>query len=92
MKINQKKILDWLGKQIAALYERIKNEPVLVRSFLTILIGLGIINLTDAQLNTIDQVVLALVVLGGGYSSRRVVKPLPPSQRKPLVRRRKRKK
>lgn len=92
MKINLNKVLDLLIKQIKVIVERIKNEPVLVRSFLTILIGLGIVEISDKNLNTIDQVVLALVILAGGFSARRQVKPLPPSQRPKSLIRRKRKK
>lgn len=92
MKINLSKVLELISKHIKLIIERIKKEPVLVRSFLTILIGLGLVEISDKNLNTIDQVVLAVVILAGGFSARRQVKPLPPSQRPKSVIRRKRKK
>lgn len=76
MKINTQKILSFLGAKLSALIERIKKEPVLVRSFLTILIAGGFIEISSTKLDQIDAIVLAAVIILGGVATRRNVKPL----------------
>lgn len=75
MKINLNRVLEFLVKQGGALIDRIKAEPVLVRTFLTILISAGVLEITDARLDQIDSIVLVIVVLLGGVSARRKVTP-----------------
>lgn len=61
---------------VLLLIERLKQEPVLVRTILSLLIGLGIINLTEANVNQIEQIALVILVLLGSNSARKRVKPL----------------
>jgi hypothetical protein len=76
MKINFNKIITAVKTHLFSLIERIKKEPVLVRTFLTILIAGGFIEISSAKLDQIDAIVLAVVILLGGAATRRNVKPL----------------
>lgn len=85
MKINLNKIITAVKTHLFSLIERIKKEPVLVRTFLTILIAGGFIEISSAKLDQIDAIVLAVVILLGGAATRRNVKPL--SQEEKIQRR-----
>lgn len=76
MKKNLKNIIKYIGEKLSSLIERIKQEPVLVRTFLTLLIAGGFIEISSAKLDQIDAIVLAVVILLGGAATRRNVKPL----------------
>ena len=56
--------------------DRLKEEPVLVRTTLALLVGIGIIELTPDKVNQIEQIVLIVLVLLGSASARNRVKPL----------------
>lgn len=56
--------------------ERLKEEPVLVRTTLALLVGLGVIELSADKINQIEQIVLIVLVLLGSASARNRVKPL----------------
>lgn len=82
MKININKIVQFLGAKLSALLERVKREPVLVRSVLTVLIAGGFIEISSAKLDQIDAIVLVIVILLGGVATRRNVKPLTAAEKK----------
>jgi hypothetical protein len=76
MKTQLKNILNQIKNTALALFRRVKREPVLVRSFLTLLVAGGFFEISDARLSQIDAIVLAVVILLGGVATRRNVRPL----------------
>lgn len=62
--------------QFLLILERLKREPVLVRTVLALAVSLGFINLSDADIDQIDQIVLIVLVLCGSVAARSQVKPL----------------
>jgi hypothetical protein len=67
------------------LWQRIHNEPVLVRTFLALLVSAGILELTDAQLDQVNAAVMAIVFIVSALSARKQVSPLPKEERPPVV-------
>jgi hypothetical protein len=90
MKVDINKIIYLIWKYLFAFIERVKHEPVLVRTVLTLLIAGGIVEISDAKLDQIDSIVLVIVILLGGVATRRNVKPL--SQEEKTERRQNRRK
>lgn len=76
MKININNLITLIWQHIFSFIKRVKQEPVLVRTLLTLLIAGGIIEISDAQLDQIESIVLVIVILLGGVATRRNVKPL----------------
>jgi hypothetical protein len=66
------------------LWQRIHKEPVLVRTFLALLVSAGILELSDAQLDQANAAVMALVFLVSALSARKQVEPLPEEDRPPI--------
>lgn len=81
MKINWKKVGEAIKSAAQRAWARVQSEPVLVRTALTTLVGAGVLELTDVQLDRIDAIVLVVVLLGGAASARGAVTPLDPSER-----------
>lgn len=75
---------------IKKLWAKIQDEPVLVRTLLALLVSGGIIELTDGQLDQVNSIVLAVVMIAGAVSARGAVKPLPKEERQRLLPRRNR--
>ena len=75
-----KKVVEALGR----LWQRIHKEPVLVRTFLALLVSAGILELTDAQLDQVNAAVMALVFIVSALSARKQVEPLPEEDRPPV--------
>lgn len=67
------------------LWTRIHREPVLVRTFLALLVSAGIVELTDAQLDQVNAAVMALVFIVSALSARKQVEPLPEEDRPPVL-------
>jgi hypothetical protein len=81
-----------LVKTVATrIWTKIQAEPVIVRTVLGLLVSAGVLELTDADLNRVDSIVLVIVLLVSAASARGAVTPLPPEERKHLVRRNRRK-
>jgi hypothetical protein len=72
-------------------WAKIQAEPVLVRTVLALLVSGGVLELTDSQLDRIDALVVAFVLVASAASARGAVTPLPPEERKRLLRRNRRK-
>jgi hypothetical protein len=66
------------------LWNRIHSEPVLVRTFLALLVSAGVLELTDAQLDQVNAAVMALVFVVSALSARKQVSPLPEEERPPV--------
>lgn len=66
------------------LWTRIHREPVLVRTFLALLVSAGILELTDAQLDQVNAAVMAFIFLVSALSARKQVSPLPDEERPPV--------
>jgi uncharacterized membrane protein len=64
----------------SAIFTRLKEEPVLVRSILALAVSLGFVNLTDVQIDYINQIVIVVLVLSGSVAARKIVTPLTPEQ------------
>ena len=56
--------------------DRLKREPVLVRTTIGLLIAFGILNISEAQVDKIEQIAMVVLVLLGSASARKRVKPL----------------
>lgn len=74
------KVVEALGR----LWHRIHKEPVLVRTFLALLVSAGVLELTDAQLDQVNAAVMALVFIVSALSARKQVSPLPEEERPPV--------
>lgn len=70
-----KKIGREIIEKISALIERLKQEPVLVRTFLVLLASAGLIEISDTQIDKAEAIALAGLLLLGGASTRRKVTP-----------------
>ncbi len=81
-------IVEEIAKRLIALIDRLKKEPVMVRTFLVLLASAGIIEVSDTQLDKIEAIALAGLLLLGSTSIRRNVTPVAPEDRKPLLGRR----
>jgi hypothetical protein len=81
-------IVEEIAKRLIALIDRLKNEPVMVRTFLVLLASAGVIEVSDTQIDRIEAITLAGLLLLGSTSIRRNVTPVAPEDRKPLLRRR----
>lgn len=66
------------------LWQRIHDEPVLVRTFLALLVSAGILELTDAQLDQVNAAVMAVIFIVSALSARKQVSPLPEEERPPV--------
>lgn len=55
---------------------RLKEEPVLVRTTIGLLIAIGILNISEAQVDMVEQIAMAVLVLLGSAAARKRVKPL----------------
>lgn len=66
-------------------WDRIHREPVLVRTFLALLVSAGVLELTDAQLDQVNAGVMALVFIVSALSARKQVSPLPEEDRPPVM-------
>ena len=75
---------------LKTIWAKIQDEPVLVRTVLALLVSGGIIELTDGQLDQVNSIVLAIVMIVGAVSARGAVQPLPKEERQRLFRRRNR--
>jgi hypothetical protein len=56
--------------------DRLKREPVLVRTTIGLLIAFGILNISEAQVDKVEQIAMVILVLLGSASARKRVKPL----------------
>lgn len=70
---------------IKRLWQRVHREPVLVRTFLALLVSAGVLELTDAQLDQVNAAVMAFVFLVSALSARKQVQPLPDEERPPVL-------
>ena len=76
-----KKIVEALKR----LWQRIHNEPVVVRTFLALLVSAGVLELTEADLDRVNSIVLAVVFIVSALSARKQVEPLPEEDRPSVV-------
>lgn len=69
-------ILNSVKALIVSVAKRLQAEPILVRTGLALIVSLKLVNLTDVQVDTIDQLVLAVLVLTGSATARNLVNPM----------------
>lgn len=103
--IKIKQVIDFIFRTIANIFggivkylklvkpvERIKKNPVIVKTLLSLLVSAGFIGLTEGEIEAVYQwVLVAVIILGGSVSARNVVKPLTKNQKKEQKENRKRK-
>lgn len=75
MKIKTEALLALIKDRVIALVQRLKDEPVLVRSTLMLLAGAGIVEISGAQMDKIEAIALVILFLLGSNSIRRNVTP-----------------
>jgi hypothetical protein len=75
-------LIDKIKIQFLLIVKRLKQEPVLVRTTLALLVSLGFLNLSDADINQIDQAVMVVLVLLGSAAARKRVTPINGTQTK----------
>jgi hypothetical protein len=70
---------------VKKLWQRVHREPVVVRTFLALLVSAGVLELTDAQLDQVNAAVMAFVFIVSALSARKQVSPLPEEERPPVL-------
>lgn len=87
--INLENIKTALVSLAKRFWQRIQQEPVIVRTALVWAVSAGFLELSNAQIDTAQAVVSTVVLLLGAVSARRVVSPVPVEERpRPLRRNR----
>ena len=72
----EKTLIALIKARVIELIERLKQEPVLVRSALMLLAGAGIVEISGAQMDKIEAIALIVLFLLGSNSIRRNVTPV----------------
>lgn len=82
-----KNIKKALLKLLSRIWDRVQNEPVILKTTLAFLIAGGYLEfLTDAQVTQVENIVALAVVIITALSIRGDVKPLPPKDRSKIFR------